>query len=156
MREIALRLLEPGGVLITFLILMFSVNGYLERREKIKQGKTTTQGEVVAAQTEKVIEDNPGIAERWRAYADDIEARLEKRIKEISDENQTLIKALAEHTEMNRRHMAVINEQNRIVALLIDYIGSLRHHIAMRFDPPAPDWPPAYREALDNIERITG
>lgn len=156
MRDIALKMLEPGGLLITVVILLFSVNGYLERRDKLKKGKTITQGEVVAAQTEKTIEENPDIAERWKKYADDIEARLEKRIKIISDENQALIKALAEQTEMNQRHMSVINEQNRVVALLLDYIGSLRHHIAMRFDPPAPDWPPAYREALENIERMTG
>ena len=81
--------------------------------------KEITPHQVEEAVVSKAAEDL-GIADRWKSYADDVEKRLDQRIKELE-----LSLAATRHSK------------DRVIA----YASELRSHIQKQEPPPPPPWP---------------
>lgn len=111
-------LVGPGGILVVWLAL---------RHPDDPVSKEIASG----ARAEAVVQDS-GIGAQWRelvdkvqAHADDIEARLTKRI-DAQD---------VEIADLKTMH----KQDRRLIGALHDYVEDLKNHIIRQLPPPPPD-----------------
>ena len=104
---VIVAILGAGGPLVTW------INLRSRSEEKV------TPQQVETAAIEDAVESS-GIADRWREYADGIEARLTARLDAMEGE------------------LSASRKAHRIA---LQYAGDLRQHIYRELPPPPPDWP---------------
>lgn len=78
--------------------------------------------------------DQLELIDRWEAYADKIEEKLNAR---ISHQDQ-VISTQSERLDAQSERISCLERRDRA---LVDYATALRAHIVAGSPPPPPDWP---------------
>lgn len=116
-RAIILALLVPGGPAVAWIAVRHR-----------RKSPAISRDQVVEAEVSHVMSD-PAIADRWHAYADDIETRLGKRLADAE------------------KRLDAAEARTRKLDGLLDVYGvysrTLRAWITDRKPPPPPPWPAA-------------
>jgi hypothetical protein len=105
------------AIILTLFMAGGPVVAWIQTRAANK--KEITPKEVEETVVAKAAEDL-GIADRWKSYADDVEQRLDQRVKELEE-------SLTSTRQSKDRVMA--------------YASVLRSHIQKQEPPPPPPWP---------------
>lgn len=117
LRTFITLLLVPGGPIVAWITLH-----HKQRSDDIPK-QTVTEAELTH------VLDDTGIAARWQAYADGIEARLNRRIDE---QNQQIAEAEARNSRLSG-----------LLDVYGVYTRTLRVWIQDGKPPPPPDYPAA-------------
>lgn len=127
-------LLGPGGVLVVWLTLR-------QDRKAKREGKDVTMAEAKVAEATHSLESS-GVAEAWRAYSAEMEARLNARIAELDAQRAEDAKAAADAA---RTITALYQQARELHARDLAwraYAEDLRRDLHNQVPPPPRPYPP--------------